>query len=132
MSVANNIAEQLHHTKPDHLEPKIDVGMTQMPDDAGVVVSILARPRPGHDLDGYGRRVEIVYDEGRDIYDLWIREQKPGERKTVRHLEGMFADQLGELVWGEEAKPYEMPMFELLEWKEDETMDEALRRHKVL
>src|SRR4051812_9002838 len=121
MSVSNTIAGQLHHTLPDALEPGRDAGMIPLPDALGVYVG----PRD--------RVAVVAYDAGGDTYDVAVAVAPPVRSvATITHLmewlleslrtnaevnprvakvhRGLHCDQLGEFVWGDDAKPYTMPM----------------------
>lgn len=95
-----NIVAQIDHMKPDHLIPGVDIGMTV--DGDVLIVNIL----PG------ARRVEIGYDIGADLYTAVV--YADGKRTE---FDSVFCDQLGELCFGEQAKPWTMPFFEITDWE---------------
>ena len=103
MSIANIIAEQLDHTKPDNLRPGKDVGFQAT--NSGLRFTITPMNRTG--------RVE--YDEGMDSYTVTVHDK--GEATVV--YEDVYADQIGELVWGDNAKDWTLPLVTITSWDED-------------
>jgi hypothetical protein len=97
-----NIAQQVDHMKPDHLRPGVDVGMEVL--DATTLRIVL----PGKQC-----HVDIRYDEGPDTYTVTQFELKQLGQMTavVEHepLSGIHCDQLGEMVFGEDAKAWSQP-----------------------
>jgi hypothetical protein len=104
--IAETIAGQLHSMKPDHLIPGKDVGMVAI--DKGVIVSMASRI------------VTIVLDEAADLYGVTIDE----EDSPTRVFDGIFCDQLGELVWGDDAKPWNLPFGGIIDMETGETIAE--------
>jgi hypothetical protein len=91
--VAETILAQVDSVRPDSLTPGKDVGATAITN--GVEITTLAT----------GRRVRIVYDADLDLYDVTVTD---GEEHNTH--EGCYCDQLGEIVWGEDAKPWTLPL----------------------
>lgn len=120
MSIANTIAGQLHHTKPDAFEPGRDVGMIPLNNDNAL--GILVNPAD--------RIVVINYDAGADEYDVAALDAPPirtlqsverlmgvllaailsNDSSEIEVLRGLGCEQIGEYVWGEQAKPFTLPM----------------------
>lgn len=104
--VAETIAGQLHNMKPDHLVPGVDVGMK--PVEGGIEVMIL---RPERKI------ARVIYDEGLDLYDVTVTR----EGEAPQEFSGVYCDQLGEIVWGDDAKEFSLPMVQILgddgEWQ---------------
>lgn len=88
------IARQLHHFKPAHYRPGIDVGFA--PFDKG---SLLVVVPPLHTL------AVVTYCPGPDLYSVVVSDATP----TVREFDGVFCDQLGELVFGADAGQWRLP-----------------------
>jgi hypothetical protein len=102
--IAEIIMGQLHHTKPDHLRPGIDVGAEVTDEGAGLHIVIID-PHDGPNAMQTRREAWITYDEGADCYSV------------VRQIHGQDTEgfpcayvwDLGGIVWGDEAKPYTDP-----------------------
>lgn len=130
MSISNIIAEQLHHTKPEHLRPGADVGMIALPNALGVYIGPL------------DRLAVVNYDEGADHYDVAVVEASAvvgvptvagitaamealhsvilnGPRGIDGVLHGVYCDQIGEFVWGDDAEDFTMPMVAITTWDAD-------------
>ena len=95
--IHQTIAQQIDHMKPDHLRPGIDVGMEPL--DA-TTLRVLVRV----DHDAFAR-FDIRYDEGRDTYVFTAGDDEP--------ISDIYCDQLGELVFGENAKPWTQPLVQI-------------------
>ena len=97
--IHQSIAQQVDHMKPDHLRPGIDVGMEVV--DA-TTLRIL--------LPGKVAHVDVSYEEGHDLYTVTRTEQaKIGQlvmQVEREPLTGVYCDQLGELIFGDEAKQW--------------------------
>jgi len=99
MSIANTIAGQLDHTKPDKFVPGIDVGFKATTQDGMEGLRFCVLPRRVHGV--------VLYDAGPDTYIVHIT-MPNGERVTYSDV---YCDQLGHIVWGADvAKPYVLPM----------------------
>jgi hypothetical protein len=96
------IARQIHNAKPDGLVPGRDVGFEPLGEDS-LIVRLAVEIRPG--LRVTSLRVVVTYDHGRDDYD--VRLETDSESKD---LDRVYCDQLGELIFGEDAKPWDEPM----------------------
>jgi hypothetical protein len=91
------IARQLDHMKPEHLEPGVHVGMEIM---ATYTLRVIVR-EPGQPT----RRADVTYWPGHDHYSVDL--DVDGERQ--REIDGVYCDQIGEIVFGDNAKPWTMP-----------------------
>lgn len=105
MSVAQNIAGQLHHTKPDGLTPRKDVGMEVITD--GVRVHIFP----------WGTVADIVYLDGPDLYSVKVTDEF-----GTSEYDRVDCITMTELVWGDEAKPYTDPVIVIETYNEDGTV----------
>lgn len=123
MSVANTIAMQLDNTKPDTWRPGPDVGMMALADDNAL--GVLVNPI---------NKVAVVnYDSGADEYDVAVADAPTlgadamlvvahAFRRMLSAIEtedsslgielhhGLGCEQIGEFVWGEQAKPFTLPI----------------------
>jgi hypothetical protein len=90
------IARQIHNAKPDALVPGKDIGMDPLGETAIVVQIVVERV--------VTRRITVTYDEGPDTYTVRIE-----HRAGVDELAGIYCDQLGELVFEGDAKPWDEP-----------------------
>jgi hypothetical protein len=86
------IARQIHNAKPDGLVPGRDVGFEPLGEDS-LIVRLAVEIRPG-------LRVTSLRD-----YD--VRLETDSESKD---LDRVYCDQLGELIFGGDAKPWDEPM----------------------
>jgi hypothetical protein len=100
--IHQNIAQQVDSMKPDHLRPGIDVGMEPID---RTTLRVLLPYRGGH--------VDVRYDEGPDTYTVTRTDTvklghlvMPCEREP---LSDVYCDQLGELVFGDDAKGWSQP-----------------------
>lgn len=93
MSVPEEISRQLHNTKPDALLARTDVVMLPL-DERTLLVVIFPRKRAA----------VVHFDPDENVY-LVIRED-PSGRKVTDNVQNV---QLGQLVWGPDAKPYTLP-----------------------
>lgn len=131
MSVPETIAQQLDNTRPDVIKPGRDAGMVPLPDALGVYIG----PRD--------RLAVVAYDAGMDEYDVAVIEAPPvrtvaivteelgrlleslrtnAEVADAKMYRGVHCDQIGEFVWGDDAKPYTLPMV-MTSWDDGETWD---------
>lgn len=97
--IHQTIAQQIDHMKPEHMEPGVDVGME--PCDATTLRIVT------HVRDAERRRAfDVSYDEGADLYNVVC--YPPGAAADPERdvHTGVFCDQLGELVFGDDAKPW--------------------------
>lgn len=101
-AVQTGIAHQVHITKPDHLKPGRDVFMLPSQVDANEVIVIV-------DYGTVGRAAVVRYDAGPNTYTVKLTED--GREKELR---GVYCDQLGELIFGGEAKPFQGVMVEVI------------------
>jgi hypothetical protein len=90
------IARQIHNAKPDALVPGEDVGMHPEGDTSILVRIVVERV--------VVRRVTVTYDAGPDTYTVRIE-----HRRGVDELAGIYCDQLGELIFGDDAKAWDEP-----------------------
>lgn len=102
--VADRILSQIDHMRPDHLIPGRHVGARRI--DGGVEVT----------LPEYGRSSRITYDEGNDLYSVEVtaRDQETGQ-VTQNGYVGVYCDQLGEMVWGKDSKPWTQPFGQIID-----------------
>lgn len=124
MSVTEIIAGQLHHTKPAHLRPGADVGMTEIDEfTLGLVINpseriAVIRYLPGP--DEYAVAVGVRPRAGKDVLAalaalaaaLDLDDPETADVCSRAYPGGMYADQIGELVWGD-AQPFTMPLVEI-------------------
>lgn len=106
MSIHENIAGQLHHMKPEWLQPGHNVGM-EVVGTFRLRVVVNARL---FTLDFDGEAVTVVdavieYDEGSDTYNV-ERKFDGFEQETVTNV---YCDDLGRMIFGSEAKEWTMP-----------------------
>lgn len=92
--IQNEIARQLHFTKPDPLAPGKDVGMATMNDPNSLRIVFPAQDRS----------VVVTYDEGADHYNVEVGKLDGTECEEFR---GIYCDQMTGLVWGDGAKDFE-------------------------
>lgn len=115
------IAGQLHHTKPDALTPGTHVGMVPLASALGVYIG----PRD--------RVAVVAYNAGSDEYDVAVAPAPPVHTaraltdlmtwlleslvtnahvssEVAKLYRGVYCDQIGEFVWGDDAKPFTQPM----------------------
>lgn len=92
-----NIAMQIDHQKPDNLVPGRDVGMSAL---NATTVLVVVGP--------YDLAAAIEYDVDGDWYNVTVT-TNVSERPTQHIYERVYCDQLGELVFGANAKPWTMP-----------------------
>ena len=88
------IAGQIDHMKPDALVPGRDVFMVN--EDDGTLTVITA-----------DQITNVRYDAGADHYE--VKRKLNAEDEWGESLHRVYFDQLGELAFGSEAKPYTLP-----------------------
>jgi hypothetical protein len=112
--IHQTIAQQIDHTKPDDLKPGVDVGMQAIDDCTLAVVMPKA-----------GTRVDVRYDAGPDTYTL-TRSERVGEIwvSTKPPMSDVYCDQLGELIFGSDAKPWSQPFGGIVDMDTGETIAE--------
>lgn len=93
-----NIAQQIDNMLPAGLVPGKDIGMGVVGESTLAVV-----------LPKRGLRFDVRYDEGRDTYVL-TRMEYPSNVVLGDPISDVYCDQLGELIFGDEAKPFSLPM----------------------
>ena len=98
--IHETIAGQIHNMKPADLEPGVDIGMAPLREDTLLVRVLPSQPNDARSLDA-----QIRLDQGRDLYDVTIYQR--GEKHE--HI-GVYCDQLGNLVFGDQAEPFTLPM----------------------
>jgi hypothetical protein len=100
--VHQSIAMQIDSMKPDHLRPGIDVGMEPIDDTTLRII-----------LPAKRAYVDVRYDSGPDTYTV-----TPTDRATLGKtsvlvqrdpISDVYCDQLGEMVFGEDAKEWSLP-----------------------
>lgn len=113
-SLHTEIAHQVAHMKPDHLVPGKHVGM-EIVDEKTLRVGILT------DEGVNTRIVEIEYDEGPDTYKCRVihRPDQYTAWTMEPQIENVFCDDLGEIVFQDEAKPWTMPHGEIVSFGPD-------------
>jgi hypothetical protein len=95
--IHQTIAGQLDHMKPDDLKPGVDVGMEATSEDTLAVIVVPT-----------GTRATVRYDAGRDTYAVSVV-----RGDDDRFYDDVYCDQLGELIFGDEAKPFTAPMVQI-------------------
>ena len=112
-----NIAQQVDHMKPDHLRPGIDVGMEVRDENT---LRILLPAKQCH--------VDVRYDAGPDTYTVTQFElAKLGSMTAIVEREpvsGIHCDQLGELIFGDDAKPWTQAFGGIVDMDTGETIAE--------
>jgi hypothetical protein len=97
-----SIAQQIDNMKPDHLRPGIDVGM-EVIDEATLRIVLPAKRA----------YVDIRYDSGPDTYTVTATDRATlgATSVLVEHdpISGIYCDQLGEFVFGDDAKDWDLP-----------------------
>lgn len=96
-AIHQTMAGQIDHMKPDHLVPGKDIGI-EVRDANSITVSI-----PAQDL-----RATVEYRPGPDTYAVEIL--RDGD---VSSFDDVYCDQLGELIFGNEAKPWSAPLVQI-------------------
>lgn len=99
------IAGQLHHMKPDEWVPGVDVGMEPGVSDDQLRVVIM-KPLAEHCTY---RLVEVEYDRGSDLYNVRVADLGAPDGPRTAEYPRVYCDQLGELVFGLEAKQWTQP-----------------------
>lgn len=89
------MAHQIDHMRPAHLEPGRHIGMAVVDEDT---LLVLVAPTA---------TIAIVrYCHGPDLYSVTVnRWQQP-----VKDYDGIFCDQLGDLIFGVDAGEWSLPM----------------------
>lgn len=108
----HTIAHQLDHMLPEGWIPGIDVGFEPSTTDPN---TLTVKRRDGH-------VAEVTYDEGMDLYNVFVK--RPGKDDVESH-EGIFCDQLGEIVYGEQASTWTLPMGAVVTFNEDGSVAEV-------
>jgi hypothetical protein len=115
--IHQTIAQQIDHMKPDHLRPGVDVGM-EVRDET--TLRILLPAKQCH--------VDIRYDQGPDTYTVTRYELKRLGRATATverdPISDVYCDQLGELVFGDDAKRWSQPFGGIVDMTSGETIAE--------
>lgn len=93
------IARQVAHMKPAHLRPGTDVVFLPIDDDS---LAVWVRTD--------NTKALVTYDAGRDTYVL-ARQRVTDE--TAQMFDDVYCDQLGELIFGSDAKGWTMPFGEI-------------------
>lgn len=101
------MAAQIHHRKPDYLRPGFDV---------------LMEPVEHYGLDGlrvtlhpFGDEADYLcavftYDLASDTYDALVQR---GHGTEAEEMSNVYCDDLGEILFGDEAKPWTAPYFQI-------------------
>lgn len=113
-SIHQSIAQQIDHMKPDHMVPGKNVGM-EILNETSLRVGLL-------DDRGFCYSVTTVeLDEGADLYNVQtITRTTATEPWSVgEKIEGVFCDQLGEFVFGDDAKPWTQKFGEVVSFNAD-------------
>lgn len=97
------IAAQIDHVLPEGLVPGKDVGMEVID---RTTLRILAYARDPERRCAW----DVRYDEGWDTYVL--TRYVPGG-PAEEPISDVYCDQLGDLIFGDEAKPFTMPMVQI-------------------
>lgn len=106
------IAQQVDHMKPDDLTPGVDIGMAVLN-----ATTLIVRIMPGEPNDARSKDVHIIYNEGRDTYDVHVWQR--GEKDEYSDV---YCDQLGVLCFGDHAAAWTQPMGALVTFNEDGTV----------
>src|SRR3954466_9320177 len=100
--VHQSIAMQIDSMKPDHLRPGLDIGME--PIDETTLRIILPAKRA---------YVDVRYDRGPHTYTVTATARAPLGATSVLvqrdPISDVYCDQLGEMVFGEDAKEWSLP-----------------------
>jgi hypothetical protein len=97
--IHETIAQQVNHMKPPDLKPGVDIGMAALNE-----TTLLVRVLPAEPNDERSKDVHIIYNEGRDMYEVHVWQR--GEKDEYSDV---FCDQLGELCFGEHAVAWSQP-----------------------
>lgn len=92
--IHQTIMGQIDHMKPAHLEPGKHVGAKVF---NATTLEITVVPT--------GRVVRVAYNEGADLYDVTVFKRDD----TVEEYEGVYCDQLGEMVFGADTGEWSLP-----------------------
>lgn len=106
------IAAQVANMKPDDLTPGVDVGMVVLN-----ATTLLVRVLPAMPNDERSKDVHIIYDEGRDTYEVHVWQR--GEKDEYSDV---YCDQLGGLCFGEDAAEWSLPMGGITTFNADGTV----------
>lgn len=93
-AIHQTMAQQIDHMKPDHLVPGKDIGIEVR--DANSITVVI----PSWDLTA-----TVEYLPGPDLYAVEVLR----DGSVSAHSE-VYCDQLGELIFGDEAKPWTQPV----------------------
>ena len=109
-NIQQTIAGQVDHQKPDAYRPGIEVGMGIVGSDTVVV---FVPPL---------RTIAVVtYNEGHDLYEVTVSDATP----KVREYEGIYCDQLGDLVFGADSEQWTLPFGGIITFDDDGTPHEV-------
>ena len=101
--VHQTIAQQIDHMKPEHLTPGVDIGI-EVVDERAIRVLVLPHQ------ESYEIRLDPsdTYTVTRSVLDAQHR-----PIAAEQPLAGIYCDQLGEIIFGDEAKPWTQPMVQI-------------------
>lgn len=107
------IAAQIHNVKPDHYVPGVDVIMEPFSP-----ITLAVGIKPLHLF------AAITYEEGPDTYAVKVWNLSADEDGSVLYTlkeegQGVYCDDLGRFLFGDEAKPFTLPMFSVTTWDDD-------------
>jgi hypothetical protein len=88
--IAETIARQIDHQKPDKCEPGRDVQMAIANDT--LLVAVIPLETVAH----------ISYDKGMDLYSVALHKGTDNKKD----FDGVHCNQLGEIIFGKKAKPW--------------------------
>lgn len=108
------IAQQVDNMRPADLTPGVDIGMAVLNE-----TTLLVRVLPGEPNDARSKDVHIIYDEGRDTYDVHVWQR--GEKDEYSDV---YCDQLGSLCFGEHAMEWTLPFGGITTFNEDGSIAE--------
>jgi|KBSMisStandDraft_5_1062788.scaffolds.fasta_scaffold1447226_2 hypothetical protein len=97
--IHESIAQQIDCMRPPHLRPREHVVMEVLDDQT---LRVLVRTEPM-------RCTDIRYDAGPDTYTV-TRYEVSGGLIPSEPISDVYCDQLGEIVFGDEAMPFTLPL----------------------
>ena len=106
--IHETIASQIHHMKPAHLEPGKHIGMAPVDDET---LLILVAPT--------ATLAVVRYERGQDLYSVVVN--RFGHE--VRDYDGVFCDQLGDLIFGVDGERWTMPFGAVITENPDGTLE---------